>query len=264
MTPPLPRPPRLPAPRALARQAAAVLAALALWANHAARAQTSATGLPPDTPTPQEVGDIVARLASQPEPEAPGYAAMAEATLALGEARLGAGRPLERRVVEDGLDAVEKGRSLDAEVADWPTLRQRLEALLEATPPPPQSGGGQGQSDKGQNPEDAGEKGEAGQDGDAPGQTPPPGQDEEEASPGQPNEGEDPGEAGRQDPSPSPMREIGGQPEAQASNSTREAVLRKLLEQIERQDQPAKLFQLLQQGEETEEETDASARGQDW
>jgi Ca-activated chloride channel family protein len=88
------------------------------------------------------LGKIVSRLSNHPRPAARDWAELARETVFWGQ-RLQSGRQsVPAGPVRDALTAVELGAALEAGAADWPKLREELEALLQNSdepPPPPEN-----------------------------------------------------------------------------------------------------------------------------
>lgn len=74
---------------------------------------------------------LVTRLAAQQHVNATEFAALAEETITWGNQLLQMGTPPEVSVIHDALAAVDLGEVMDEQAADWPTLREELEKLLE-------------------------------------------------------------------------------------------------------------------------------------
>lgn len=83
------------------------------------------------------VTQLVGRLATRGETNAKDYAELARATVTYGERAQSSKEPVPEGVVRDALAAVTAGQSLDSKAADWPALREQLEALLPKKDPPP-------------------------------------------------------------------------------------------------------------------------------
>ncbi len=94
-----------------------------------AAAPPPAENTDPAAPLARLVGELSARdtlLAAD-------YATMARATIRYGEAIQASRQPVPAPPVHDALAAVDAGVLLDKNAADWPRLRERLEALLKKT-----------------------------------------------------------------------------------------------------------------------------------
>ena len=77
------------------------------------------------------LNSLITRLAAQ-QAVAPGeFAAVAEETITWGNQILQTGQPPEVPVIYDALEAVDLGETMDESAADWTTLREELEKLLE-------------------------------------------------------------------------------------------------------------------------------------
>lgn len=81
---------------------------------------------------------LVTRLASRDNPGARDYADLARATVTFGQRTQAAQQPVPESVVRDGLAAVDAGSALDSKAADWPALKEQLEALLPPKEQPKQ------------------------------------------------------------------------------------------------------------------------------
>lgn len=94
---------------------------------------------PPAAPAPNPLdafADQVRAIAEKPAPAAGDYKAIAEGTLQLGAEARGSGQEFPKPAVRDALVAVDIGEELSPLAADWRTLRQELEKLLEDPEPP--------------------------------------------------------------------------------------------------------------------------------
>jgi Ca-activated chloride channel family protein len=80
----------------------------------------------------------VARLADKTELSAKDCAELAQTTITFGQRLKTSQQKAPEGVIRDGLAAVDLGEQADPKAADWPRLRQELEALLEKQEPPPQ------------------------------------------------------------------------------------------------------------------------------
>jgi len=135
---PAPQPPA-PAKPAAGRNAAGTLALLVLLFG---AAPDGADALERDEPPPassaDQLRDLVARLADAPAPTASDWRELAEKTLAWATDLRNAGQPPPEGPILDALAAIEAGRRLDPDAADWDRLRQELETFLQKPPEPPQ------------------------------------------------------------------------------------------------------------------------------
>lgn len=80
----------------------------------------------------------VARLADKIALSAKDCNELAQTTITYGQRLKSAQQPAPEGVVKDALAAVDLGEKADAKAADWPSLRQELEALLEKPGKPPE------------------------------------------------------------------------------------------------------------------------------
>ncbi|MDE3084007.1 MAG: VWA domain-containing protein, partial [Verrucomicrobiota bacterium] len=87
------------------------------------------------------LSNLVGHLSAQNTHTAHDWADLARATITFGQRLQTTQQPVPAGPIRDGLDAVEAGQKLDAKAANWPELRQKLEALQkksEKQKPPPQ------------------------------------------------------------------------------------------------------------------------------
>ena len=92
-------------------------------------AEPSATDAPLTT--------LIGRLASRDHPSASDYAELARATVTYGQRTQSSGEKVPEGPVRDALAAVTAGEALDPKAADWPALREQLNALLPKKEEPP-------------------------------------------------------------------------------------------------------------------------------
>ena len=83
------------------------------------------------------VTQLVGRLSSRPQTTAKDYAELARATLTYGERAQASREKVPEGAVRDALAGVSAGAAIDPKAADWPALREQLEALLPKKDPPP-------------------------------------------------------------------------------------------------------------------------------
>lgn len=212
------------------------------------------------------LGKIVSRLSGQAQPSGRDWAEFARETVFWGQKLQAEQQPVTEGPVHDALAAVELGAGLDAQIADWPKLREDLEALLQKPDePPPQE---QPEQQPEQNQEDqSGQKQDPSQQSDPKSspQDQPSQSQEPEQSPSeqnQPSQNQDqpqnrPQESAfgdmQDDPPPptsSETQKVGGTPEKKEGdpghlNPALTMPLQKL-DQLRNQDSPARLFQLMQ------------------
>jgi Ca-activated chloride channel homolog len=77
------------------------------------------------------LNSLITRLAQQQEVSATEFADLAEETITWGNQVLQTGQPPQVSVIYDALEAVDLGEVMDETAADWPTLREELEKLLD-------------------------------------------------------------------------------------------------------------------------------------
>jgi len=131
--------------------------------SFAAEAPASATSAP--------LTQLIGRLSTREHTTAKDYAELARATVTFGERVQSAQEPVPEGAVRDALAAVAAGQSIDAKAADWPALREQLEALLPKPKPPEKDKSKpdekkpeQNKKDQPENKGEDGEKGESAQD----------------------------------------------------------------------------------------------------
>jgi Ca-activated chloride channel family protein len=222
-------------------------------------------------------------LADKPAPSGRDWAELARETVSWGQQLQTAQQPVPAGPVHDALAAVDAGAKLDPATADWPQLRQELEALLTQTgEPPPQEpppepqpqDQEQPQDNQDQSPQDQSQQSPAGEN---PDQSPP---QPNEPQPSDQNSGEpSPEQKGAQKnqqafgdmqekappPKPGEMQQVGGEqsqekPADPAALDPALAMPLQKLEQIRDRDSPAQLFQLL----EGKPASDQPSSGKQW
>jgi len=119
------------APKASNRQGLTALLLFSLLAfsmmSHRAVAADDMHAAP--APTPLAV--IVSRLSTSAQPTARDWAELSRETVTWGSKLQSGQQPVPAGPIRDALTAVELGRKLDPKTADWPKLREELEALLK-------------------------------------------------------------------------------------------------------------------------------------
>jgi Ca-activated chloride channel family protein len=212
------------------------------------------------------LGKIVSRLSSQAQPSGRDWAEFARETVFWGQKLQSVQQPVTEGPVHDALAAVELGAALDAQIADWPKLRENLEALLQKPDePPPQEQpeqqseqNQQDQSDQKQDPSQQSDPKSSPQD--QPSQSQKPEQSPSEQN--QPSQNQDQPQSRPQEsafgdmqdePPPPPSSEtqkVGGTPKKKEGDPGQldPALTMPLqkLDQLRNQDSPARLFQLMQ------------------
>jgi Ca-activated chloride channel family protein len=226
-------------------------------------------------PPPSPLAKIVGRLAAAENRTARDWAELGRETVTWGSRLQSDQQPVPEGPVRDALAAVDLGSKLDAKTADWPKLREELEALLEKKDENKQDQQQQQQQDKNQQQQnqdqqkqDQSKQDQQPSDQKQPQQqqNQPDSQPEKQNSP-QPQDAppNDPqkkdgesafGDMQQQEPPPPPQepspetQKVGGHDEKK--DERREpidpalAVPLQKLEQIRSQDSPARLFQLME------------------
>jgi Ca-activated chloride channel homolog len=225
------------------------------------------------------LGRMVGRLAAAPVRTARDWAELARETVNWGTGLLSQQQTVPEGPVRDALAAVELGSKLDAGTADWPKLREELEALLrnpeDEQEQPQDENQQQQEQDQQSQDQDQSQQGTPGpQD---PNQQESPDQNdaqsqEQEQPPQQPQGQRPPGESAfgdmseKQDPPPPPpgdTQKVGGAPErteppGEPQDPSLALPLQKL-DQLRNQDSPAELFQLMEG-----DQKPAKKPGKDW
>jgi Ca-activated chloride channel family protein len=237
---------------------------------------------------------VVGRLSGQSSRGAADWAELGRTTLTYGQRLQSNKQPVPEGPVRDALAAVDAGSSLDAKAADWPQLRQDLEALLKQpedekkNPPPEQKQPEQNQSQQKQNQQQQQQPQDQNKQQDQQKQS----QDQQQKSPDkdgnkdqqqndsqaqppqQPPEGkqgqsafgdmkaDQPPKIERQPPGEN--QKVGGAPEKK-QNEPKDldpalALPLQKLDQLRNQDSPAKLFQIM----EGEPKKSDSPKGKNW
>ncbi|MBI4622660.1 MAG: VWA domain-containing protein [Verrucomicrobia bacterium] len=220
---------------------------------------------PPATPPPTALARIVGRLSAADHRTARDWAELGRETVSWGSRLQSEQQPVPEGPVHDALAAVDLGARLDAKTADWPKLREELEALLKK----PENENQQQQQNKDQqnqeqqNQEQNKEEQQKSQDqqksdgqqSQSPDQKGPPPPDQEP----KPGEKKPPGESAFGDmkqkdepppPPPGDTQKVGGAPDkkdaaAEPIDPSLALPLQKL-DQLRNQDSPAQLFQLME------------------
>jgi Ca-activated chloride channel homolog len=274
------REPKAPADRGVATVATLVLALF--FAPFENAAQTPTTPPPPPLPAPapaspaDALAKIVGRLSIAEARRAQDWAEFAGETVTWGRRLQSEQQPVAEGPVRDALAAVDLGSAADAKTADWPKLREELEALLKKPEEKKNEQQQQQQNQKqnqdqdkknqdqkneeqqkqesqDQKPSDQNQKSEPQKQNEEPKQNP-------ESAFGDMKEKSEP-------PPPPPQSEtqkVGGTPEKRpndpaAADPTLVQPLQKL-DQLRNEDSPAKLFQLM----EGERKPTPNKKGKDW
>ena len=230
----------------------------------------------PAAPPPSAaLTQTVTRLAAAPTHSGQDWAELARETVTWGQRLQSEQQPVAPGPLQDALAAVEAGAALDAKAADWPKLRDELNALLKK-PDDDQKKDDQKQDQDKQNQEDKNQpqdknqqqnkddKSKSSNKSDSSQQ-----QQDQQNSDDQKNDAQDSPDAKPQDgkqgqkafgdmkdqPPPTPQppegdtQQVGGNPDkkpADASADPSLAMPLQKLDQLRNQDSPAKLFKLMQ------------------
>lgn len=250
------------------------LSAFSVQPSATAQAQP-ASGAPDDT-LAKPLTTTVARLAEQDTISPKQLAELAQTTITYGQRLKTAQQPAPEGVIRDALTAVDAGEQADAKAADWPRLRQELEALREKPEQPPQEDQKQQQDQQQKQDEQKQDRQDQQQDQsqqdqqqssqDQKSEQQQQQQDQKQDAFGDMQEPQDqPPQDGEQKDEPPPPRpqtqKVGGQKERKPEQETNPELAMPLqkLDQVRNQDSPAKL-QLLMQGQQQK----PSKKGKDW
>ena len=299
-------PPVLSAPRPLSNTVASLaLCSLVLghWAlaiiPPGASGPTAKSGAPsaagsadPAAPAPSAaLSKIIGRLATSDNRTARDWAELGRETVTWGSQLQSSQQPIPEGPVRDALSAVDAGSKLDPKTADWPKLREELEALLKKSEEQKQEQqkqdnkdkqDQQDQQDKNQQDKDQKNQDQKKQDQQQQSKDQKDSQQEksdeqkkqDQQSQDQKDDQQKQGESAfgdmkknEQPPPPPPdpgTQKVGGQPEKKESEQQPAdpslALPLQKLEQLRNQDSPAHLFQLM----EGEKKPGVKTKGKDW
>jgi Ca-activated chloride channel family protein len=228
---------------------------------------------------------IVGRLSAKDQPTARDWAELARETVSWGQRLQDDQHAVPEPPVRDALAAVDLGSSLDRHTADWPKLREELEALLKKQEQQKQNQQQkqqqQNQSQQHRDEQDQndqqGQQGQSKEDQDAKSK-PRKSQDQQQDQKSQPeNQKNDPSQGRksesafgdmqqREQPPPSQdTQKVGGVPEKKPGEKTPADTALTLpmqkLEQLRNSDSPAQLFQLM---DADNHPTTPKKKGKDW
>jgi Ca-activated chloride channel family protein len=216
---------------------------------------------------------IVGRLAAADTRSARDWAELGRETITWGSHIQSAQQPVPEGPVRDALAAVDAGSALDAKTADWPKLREDLEALLKKSedkkdqPDKNQQKQNQDQKNQDQQKQDSSQQQDQ-KDSQSQKQNAPQDQKPKPEDQQKPNESAFGDMQKKDEPPPPPQQgdtqKVGGAPEKKDEpkepvDPTLAVPLQKL-DQLRNQDSPAQLFQLMQ-GEPKPAE---KKKGKDW
>ena len=246
------------------RSAAAVVALFVLTSDFCPlTSDARAAELPPPPPS-APLARIVGRLSAAAAPGARDWAELARETVTWGSRIQSEQQPVPEGPVRDALSAVTLGSKLDAKTADWPKLREELEALLEKKDedkkdqqPQPQDKDQQKDQDQKNQDQQSQDKKDSSEQKDDKNSTPKKqdGSDEQKPKPDDEKKSDDKafGDMKQHDEPPPPPPEtqkVGGNQDekerhAESVDPSLAIPLQKL-EQVRSQDSPARLFQLME------------------
>jgi Ca-activated chloride channel family protein len=245
---------------------------------------------PPGSPAakpeePSALAKIIGRLAAVDTPTGRDWAELARETVTWGSRLQSGQQPVPEGPVRDALAAVDAGEKLDRKTADWPKLREELQALLEKKDEEKQEKQdqqNQDQQNQDQNQQQKQDQKKQDQKQKADQQKQQQSQEKDESSQSNESAGEQQKQEAKQQqddqsafgdmnkkeepPPPEPkspqdMQQVGGaekQPEAEPRDPALALPLQKL-DQLRNQDSPAHLFQLMEGERKPTKKT-----GKDW
>jgi Ca-activated chloride channel family protein len=128
--------------RATAPVIAAALVGLAAWQPPrqalAVAADTSPSQSVATVSRPSDLSATVAELSAKPSLDVPDFERLANDTIGFASQPSAPRDGTRDGIIDDALAAVDRGEQRDAQAADWPTLRQKLEALRKPPEQPKQ------------------------------------------------------------------------------------------------------------------------------
>ncbi len=216
----------------------------------------------------------VARLAENNALAESDCAELAQTTITYGQRVKTAQQHPAENVVRDALQAVDLGEKLERKAADWPHLRQELEALLKKEEPPPEDKKPQDQDkkkqdqtqkqeqQKDQSSQQDQQKSDQQKSDQSPPAEPPPAKDKDAFGNMQEQKNQPPEKKPTPPPPPPGTQKVGGQQDKKPDNQLQDPELAmplQKLEQVRNQDSPAKLQQLMQG-----QPQKPKAKGKDW
>ncbi|MEO6992885.1 MAG: VWA domain-containing protein [Lacunisphaera sp.] len=275
--------PKSPGKSAATVTAASLALLFALGVPHRAEGEDS-----PAETLSKPLATTVARLSEQPSLSAKDYSDLAQTTITYGQRAKSAKQLPVERAVQDALQAVDLGEKLDAKEADWAKLRQDLNELLKKEEPPPQDKKKQDeeQKKKDQQKQDQNKDQQKNQDKDQPkdqdknksDQQKQDEKDQQQKPQDQPPQspqknakdafGDMKDKPDQKAPPPPPpqsgTQKVGGQQDQKHEDQTTPemAIPLQKLEQVKNQDSPAKLQQIMQSQEQSQQKP--KTVGKDW
>ena len=267
--------PRPSAPAAKLPPSASIAALLCLSfvISHSSLILRAAEGGAPP-PLAASLSKIVGRLSAADDRSARDWAELGRETVTWGSHLQSAQQPVPEGPVRDALAAVAAGSALDAKTADWPKLREELEALLKN---PEDKKDQQDKKQQQQNQDQKKEDQKTQESSQPPDQkdSQPQNQNTPQDQKSKPGEQQKPndsafGDMQKKDELPPPPRQedtqkVGGAPEKKDESAPPVdpslAIPLQKLDQLRNQDSPAQLFQLMEEGE---PKPATKKKGKDW
>lgn len=245
-------------------------------------ARAAAAAQPAAPPEPPALARIVGRLSESPNRTARDWAELGRETVTWGSRLASSQEAVPEGPVRDALAAVELGEQLDAKTADWPKLREELEALL-TKPEDQQQQQQQNQDDQQQQDRQKQDQSKQDQSKDGDPQQQQKDQQEQQSGDSSDQKEQNPSQSDQQksadeqesafgdmkDQQPPPERpqetqKVGGVPERKEGDAPPPdpalALPLQKLDQLKSQDSPAELFKLM----EGDKDKTPRARTKDW
>jgi Ca-activated chloride channel family protein len=236
--------------------------------------RAAASAAPPPAPS-AALSKIVTRLADTPDRSGRDWAELARETVSWGQRIQSEQQPVAPGPINDALAAVDAGSALDSKTADWPKLREELNALLKKPEDQKKDQKKQDQDKKNQDKNQSKDQNQKDQKQDDQKQSSdksdpsqqnkdqqkPDDKNERKDSPDNPDSKPQEGKQGQkafgdmkdQQPPPPPpegdTQQVGGNPDKKPADANADPSLAmplQKLDQLRNQDSPAKLFKLMQ------------------
>lgn len=238
----------------------------------------------PETPTPPPLAKIVGRISEAPQPSARDWAELGRETVTWGSRLQSSQEAVPEGPVRDALAAVELGSKLDPKTADWPKLREELEALLQKPEDQQQKQENEDQQKQQDQQKQDQQKQDQSKQGDPQQQKDQQQQSSEKSDPSNQKQQNDPPQSDQQKspseqesafgdmkdqqppppPPPQETQKVGGVPEKKEGEAAPPdpalALPLQKLDQLKNQDSPAELFKLM----EGEKDQTPRTKSKDW
>jgi len=275
-----------------------VLASPLLCAQSPATPFDASLVSPETAPEGPTLGEMIGSIAEKDSREAADFEQLAQMTLQLGQSALQQGQRIPDTSIWDGIHAVESGRAINPLRADWDTLRQELEKLLEEPPQDEQQqdqnqenqdqenqeqSEEQNQSDEQNSESDSNDEpsesqeSESSEDQNSENQESPQSQENDEQSQSgeqqsqQPQQSESLGDMDDSQETPQldqqpeeEQTQVGGTQQQPPPRSAKQAMTLQQLEQLKQQDKPGALHMMLQNAERDENAPPPQKLKKDW